>query len=202
MADRAGGVGRQGGALAGAVGSEQTEDFAGPDVQRERIDRDEAAVVKGDLAKRQDAGHDAETPARRRDGDPLIAAGRAECKGKCVAQREPEEPATEASLSPCSAHLTVGPLLPHAPGTHGAGRFAKNASSPCRHSSVRRGAADAFAASSMESDWCEKRCSKSFVRARASGPPSASDRAHVSACSRSRSAGTTALRKPAAFASS
>ena len=39
------------------------------------------------------------------------------------------------------------------PDSHGAGRFAKNASSPWRHSSVSRGAAEAWAASSMETDW-------------------------------------------------
>ena len=63
--------------------------------------------------------------------------------------------------------------------SHGGGCLVKKAFSPWRHSSVSRGAALAWAHSSTDSACRENRCSKSFVRLRASGPPSASIAHHV-----------------------
>src|SRR5437763_16740994 len=58
-------------------------------------------------------------------------------------------------------------------GAQGVGCLAKKARKPCRHSSVKRGAALACAASSKDKACREKRCRSALVLARAFGPPSA-----------------------------
>jgi hypothetical protein len=94
------------------------------------------------------------------------------------------------------------PQVPPAwPATHGAGFLPKNARRPWRHSSVSRGAALPWAASSIDSDWCENRPRYSLVRANACGPPSAHAPASASARSSNRSAGATSLTNPVRTAS-
>src|SRR5258708_4331308 len=84
---------------------------------------------------------------------------------------------------------------------HGGAFFAKNARSPCWHSSVKRGDALALAASSIDRACRENWCRYSFVFANACGPPSAQACANANARSSRRWAGTISLTTPPRTAS-